>query len=234
MTKLYKNERKLSFMFFVLNSVLIFTYIRFSFIYSISIYISLIYYLIIFLGFHLFENTFTKRFYLRTKIILKAYYNKSQYIKIILWFLLVLTPSLLKYPLVIITVYQPLMLFLYLFEYDKMFLFFFIILLWCFLLFVLNKYKIGLNFLNHCKNYFSRRGCLHYIGNMFGACFNQAINNLNPWAVAGGIFVSLGVNYILTTIDFIMTLGESGSAAAKKAKDVYENSCKFHNIPPDK
>lgn len=167
--KFYENERKISFMFFVLNSLLIFTYIRLSLIYP-SIYISLIYYFVIFLGFHIFENTFTKRFYLRTKIIFKGYYNESQYIKIILWFLLIFIPSLISYPLVMITVCQPLMLFLHLFEYDKIFLFFSTILLWCFLLFLLNRYRIGLNFLKNCKNYFSRRACLHYIGNTFGSC----------------------------------------------------------------
>ena len=115
--KFYINSRKISFMFFVLNSLLIFSYIRLSFVFS-PVYFSLIYYFIIFLGFHVFENTFTKRFYLRTQIILKDYSHNSQYIKIILWILLVFIPSLIKYPLILVTVYQPLMVFFYLFRYN--------------------------------------------------------------------------------------------------------------------
>ena len=170
--KFYINNRKLSFIFFVFNSVLIFSYIRLYFIYA-SIYPSLIYYFVVFLGFHIFENTFTKRFYLRTKAILKGYYNESQYIKIILWFLFVFIPSLISHPLVITLVCQPLMLLSHLLEYDKVFLFFSAILLWCFLLFLMNKYRIGLSFLNNCKNYFSRRACLHYIGYRFWCGYSR-------------------------------------------------------------
>ena len=193
--KFYINSRKISFMFFVLNSLLIFTYITLSFL-SPQIYLSLVYYFMIFLVFHIFENTFTKRFYLRTRIILKDYYHNSQYIKIILWIWLVFIPSLIKYPLILVTVYQPLMVFFYLLRYDKLLFVFSAVLMWCFIIFVMHKYKIGFTFLERCKNYFSRRACLHYIGNMFGATIRTAIGNINPWTVGSSILIGLGVNNI--------------------------------------
>lgn len=93
---LYQSERRFSFMFFLLNCLVIYTYIRLSI--SITFPIALIYYAVIFLGFHLFEETFTKRFLLRTKIILRGYYNNSEFVKIVLWVCFVLIPSLIKPP----------------------------------------------------------------------------------------------------------------------------------------
>ena len=112
---LYRSDRKLSFMFFLFNCLLIYTYIRLSI--DTTFPIALIYYSIIFLGFHIFEETFTKRFLLRTKVILRGYYENSEFVKIILWFFLILIPSLIKHPIIIVSVYQPLMLYCYLFEY---------------------------------------------------------------------------------------------------------------------
>jgi len=227
--KFYINSRKISFMFFVLNSILIFTYIKLSFL-SPQIYPSLVYYFMIFLVFHIFENTFTKRFYLRTRIILKDYYHNSQYIKIILWIWLVFIPSLIKYPLILVTVYQPLMLFFYLLRYDKLLFVFSAVLMWCFIIFVMHKYKIGFTFLERCKNYFSRRACLHYIGNMFGAAIRTAIGNINPWTVGSSILIGLGVNNIPAIINLRSQLIDSGNQAAEGVKKAYETSCIFNSL----
>jgi hypothetical protein len=230
--KFYINSRKISFMFFVLNSLLIFLYIRIS-ILSPPVYLSLVYYFMIFLGFHIFENTFTKRFYLRTRIILKDYYHNSQYIKIILWIWLVFIPSLIKYPLILVTVYQPLMVFFYLFGYNKLLFVFSAVLTWCFIIFVMHKYKIGFTFLERCKNYFSRRACLHYIGNVFGSAIRTAIGNINPWTVGSSILIGLGVNNIPAIIDFKAQLINSGNSAAEGARKAYETSCKFNSLQID-
>ena len=227
----YKGERKLSFMFFVCNCLLIFMYIRLST--NTTFPISLIYYAIIFIGFHIFEETFTKKFYLRTKIILTGYYNNSEFIKIVLWFFLILIPSLIKHPIIISTVYQPLMVYCYLFKYDYILLFLSIIILWCLLLVLMNKYKIARNFLETCKRYFSRRACLHYVGNMFGSTIRKAFQGVNPYKVAGNLTMAIGVSYIPGIYDFRNQLHETGVKAAKAAKNLYENNCIQSNIEID-
>lgn len=98
----------------------------------------------------------------------------------------------------VVSVCQPLMLYCYLFEYNHILLFFFIIIVWCGLLVLFNKYKIGFNFLYKCKIYFSRRACLHYIGNTIGAALRKMFTNIDPRHIAGTIVISLGVNNLPT------------------------------------
>jgi len=160
----YETERKLAFLFFLLNLFFIVMYIRWSI--NVHIQLALLYYAMLFIGFHIFEETFTKRFYLRTKIIITGYYKKSELFKLVLWFFLIFIPSLIKHPIVIFTVYQPLMFHCYLFEYDFLLLFFFIYILWVGLLFLPVNFKITWIFLTTCQIYFSRRACLHYVGNI--------------------------------------------------------------------
>ena len=97
----YETERKLAFLFFLLNLFFIVMYIRWSI--NAHIQLALLYYAMLFIGFHIFEETFTKRFYLRTKIIITGYYKKSVLFKLVLWFFLIFIPSLIKHPIVIVT-----------------------------------------------------------------------------------------------------------------------------------
>jgi len=228
---LYQSERKFSFMFFLLNCLLIYTYIRFSI--STTFPIALVYYAIIFLGFHIFEETFTKRFLLRTKIILRGYYNNSEFVKIVLWLFFVLIPSLIKPPIIVVSVCQPLMLYCYLFEYNYTLLFFSILILWCGLLVLLSKYKIGFNFLYKCKIYFSRRACLHYIGNTLGSAFTRMFSGVKPSHVVGTIILSLGINNIPTLFDYQDELNKLGKKAAETVKLDYQETCAKAKVPVD-
>ena len=63
------------------------------------------------------------------------------------------------------------------------------ILLWCFALFIMHRYKIGSAFLKKCLNYFSRRACLHYVGNTFGTAICVAVGKINPRSI--GVLVLL-------------------------------------------
>lgn len=119
---LYKVKRKLSFICFIFNCLLIFTYIRFFIETTVSFVLT--YYLIIFLGFHIFEKTFTKMFYLRTLVIIKEYYKNFEILKIILWVFLIFIPSLLKEPIIIVSVVQPLLLYCYFNKHDYILFFF--------------------------------------------------------------------------------------------------------------
>ena len=155
------------FVFYVFNSILVFSYIRFFV--DNGLPLSIFYFVNLFVGFHVFKRTFSTRHTLRTKSILLTYYKKSEFIKIFLWILLIFIPSLIMHVTVLIVVYQPLMMFCFLSHYDTLLTFLSLLLLWCFLLFLMNKYDFGHEFLKNCLHYFSRRACLHYVGNTFGA-----------------------------------------------------------------
>ena len=58
-----------------------------------SILITYIYYVAIFLCYHIYF-TFSKRFYNRTIVVIKEYLNDSEYLKLILWIFLVFIPAL--------------------------------------------------------------------------------------------------------------------------------------------
>nr|QYB23174.1 hypothetical protein [Nitzschia traheaformis] len=160
-------DKRISFILFFLNCFILFFYVRVAL--PERPVLSLYYYFIIFLGFHAFEGTFSKRFYLRTRIIIMGYCKDFAFIKLFLWVCLVLLPSLIMYGPVIFTVYYPVVLFCYLFEYDIILFFLILIFLWCCLITLMNRYRFGLNYLKFILNYFSRRACLHYVGNAFGS-----------------------------------------------------------------
>lgn len=68
--------------------------------------------------------------------------------------------------------------------------------LWCILLVLFNKYKIGSKFLHKCKIYFSRKACLHYVGNSLGAKLRSRFSAFSITTFAITVLVSLAVNNV--------------------------------------
>lgn len=234
--RLYEKKRKLSFAFFISNYLTLYVYVRLSFVY-LPYYSGLVYYFTIFLGFHLFKNTFSKRFCLRTKVILKGYYVKSQYMKIVLWFLLVFIPSLISHPIVMFTVCQPLLLFSYLFMYYKVFLFFFTSTVWCFLLFLMNKYEVKIDFLKACLDYFSRRACLHYVGNMFGSSIKSMFSKITPARVlltaAGSGAVLISNIIVPPVVESMVQIHDDSPDIMAKAEKKHRDFCNDYKLKVD-
>ena len=125
------------------------------------------YYISIFLSYH-FYFTFSKRFYSRTIVVVKKYLNSSDYLKLILWIVLVFITALLGEVFIFWTVFNALFAFSLVTENYVLFFFLLIQWIWIFILIFLNKFNICNNFLSKILNYFSRKACLHYIGNNAG------------------------------------------------------------------
>lgn len=162
---LYSRHRRLAFMSLCFNCLLVYMYIKLSTFSNFPV--SAFYYIIIFIGFHLFEGTVTARFLQRTKIIFTGYLKSSEYVKAFLWVFLVFIPSFMTHPVPLFMVCQPLILHAYLFHFDYILCGLSMLYFWCILLGLANRFGIGISFLRKCSNYFTRRACLHYIGHVW-------------------------------------------------------------------
>jgi hypothetical protein len=98
---------------------------------------------------------------------------------------------------------------------------------------VLNKYKIGLWFLKSCTNYFSRRACLHYIGNTLGAKLGAAIQAIDPWKLGKAVVLGFSINYASTVYETREEFKYWGEKAAEAAKNQYLNLCNERDLKPD-
>ena len=162
----YYNYKKLSF--FLIHLSLTYYYFFFILTKNISsISMTYFYYGLVFLFYH-FYFTFSKRFYYRTMIVLKNYLNNFEYVKLILWVVLIFIPALLGEAFIFLMVFNPLFAFSLATANFKLFFFLLIEWVWMFGLIFSNKFNIFNHFLLKIQNYFSRKGCLHYIGTTQG------------------------------------------------------------------
>jgi hypothetical protein len=101
-------------------------------------------------------------------IVLKNYLNNFEYVKLILWVVLIFIPALLGEAFIFLMVFNPLFAFSLATANFKLFFFLLIEWVWMFGLIFSNKFNIFNHFLLKIQNYFSRKGCLHYIGTTQG------------------------------------------------------------------
>lgn len=172
------------------------TYKTFVLIFTKSITTNSIYYYytLLFFGYHV-NFTFSKRFCIRTIVVIKSYLRKSEYIKLFLWVIFVFLTALIIEPFVFLCVFYPLI--IYSAFNQKFILFFFLLLLWFWILFLIicNKYKICTDILLKMQNYFTSKAARHYIGNTIGKIALKQAKTLTPISVIiaatsllGGVF----------------------------------------------
>jgi hypothetical protein len=135
------------------------------------------YYFSIFLSYHFYFNL-SKRSYCRTIIVIKKYLNASEYFKFILWIVFVLIPALLGETFIFLVVFNSLFVFSLVTANFKLFFFLFIEWIWIFILLYSNLFNIFNNFLSVVQNYFSRKACLHFIGNTIGSKLPSSLGPL--------------------------------------------------------
>lgn len=168
----YKYFRLSFFLLYVSLTYLYFFVILTKTVSSISM--TYCYYISTFLCYHLYF-TFSNRFYSRTIIIIKKYLKSSEYFKLILWIVLVFIPALFGETFIFLMVFNPL--FAFSIATGNFMLVFFLLILWIwiFILIFFNEFKIFTNFLFKIQNYFSRKACLHFIGNHPGKEFCRKV-----------------------------------------------------------
>jgi hypothetical protein len=151
------------------------------------------YYFFIFLFYHLYF-TASKRFYSRTIVVIKSYLNGSEYFKLILWIVLVFITALFGEAFIFLMVFTPLLGFSLVTENFTLLFFLLIQWIWLIGLIFTNTFNIFTNFLSKIQKYFSRKACLHYIGNNPGAAASHKIGTYLVWAPVT-LSVPAGIGY---------------------------------------
>lgn len=111
-----------------------------------SITVTYFYYGLVFLLYH-FYFTFSKRFYCRTLIVIRNYLNNFEYVKFILWVVLILIPALFGEAFIFLMVFNPLFAISLATANFKLFFFLLMEWIWLFGLIFSNKFNIFNHFL---------------------------------------------------------------------------------------
>jgi hypothetical protein len=127
-----------------------------------------VFYLSVFIVYH-YYYTFTRRFTLRVKVIIKRFWFSKSFLKLILWGFFILLPTLLNNRFIVYVVFSQLLGTALLSRHIVVSALLSLLCFWfCFLaiscyfnLFAKTRHRIVL--------YFSRRACLHFIGNTPGS-----------------------------------------------------------------
>jgi len=172
----YKEHKGFSFFFLYFVFYLMFFYcISNGNITISSTFFSYIFYLAVFFSYH-YYFTFTQRFLLRSYLVVKGFFPsdssikfRDSLIKLILWVFFVLLPTLINNAFIFFLVFNQFVL-LALLVGNRILLFFLALLyIWFSFLSISNYFKVFIKVRQKVLKYFSRRACLHFIGNNAGS-----------------------------------------------------------------
>ena len=151
-----------------------------------SLVITYLYYFLVFIFYHLYF-TVSKRFYSRTVVVIRGYLRSSEHLKLFLWIVLVFISSLFGGEIFIfLMVFSPLLSLSLMVANFKVFFFLLIQWIWILGLVFSNRFSIFTDSLSSIRDYFSRRACLHYIGNNTGS-------KISPLGLAALMPLGMGI-----------------------------------------
>lgn len=180
------NRKKMCFLFIWvgLTTTYFFCVLEFT---SKIIAIGYSYHLLVFTFYHIIF-TFSRHHFLRALVIIKGYLSSQDFTKLGLWFFLIFFCSLLAEPFIILAVLIPL--FIAGLAAANYVLVLFLFLMWCWLFFltVSNWFTLFTVLLEDILRYFSRRACLHFVGNGAGS---TTASKAGPFVVMAPVAVSL-------------------------------------------
>jgi hypothetical protein len=173
------------------------------------------------------NDSFTNRFWLRTKIVLVRFIKKNEFTKTCLWILFVFVTCLIQNPVIFNFLYRPLFLYSVMFECSMLTSFFFLHILWCFFILILNKYKTprSKNILEYFLNYFSRSACLHFIGNDFGSRFEEVYGPKITTVITTQLALYCGLNgidYFNNHLNYVHSYANIAKVSAE-THEIYKN-----------
>jgi hypothetical protein len=171
------------------------------------------FYVTLFLSYNWYY-TFSKRFMLRSYSVVKTYFTARSFLKIILWTFFVLFPTAMNSPFVFLMIYHQLIVLSWIGSQTTVQTILVIVYFWYCFLGISHYFHIFLNVREKILNYFSRRACLHFIGNVPG-------KNLT---FQGGLKIgaAIGVAILPSTMAHIDTGYTAASHKAEAAVNVYK------------
>jgi hypothetical protein len=138
-----------------------------------AVFCMYLYYFIVFVIYHSYFS-FSKVYFIRAVVVIKGYAKLSEYFKIILWFFIILIPSLFIDNFIILFCFNQVLVFSITMGHTIIFFFFLLIWCWIFFLIICTKFGVCIPFLKRVQKYFTRRGTLHYLGNNVGSSLKKA------------------------------------------------------------
>lgn len=140
------------------------------------IYLFYFYHFLLFMSYH-YYFTFSKRFFFRILVILKGYLTKSEYPKLFSWIIFVLLTSLLAEKPVFLLIFTQLWVASSAKGHFVLLSILSIIWIWIIVLILCNRYEMGTRLLSKVQQYYSRRACLHFIGNTIGSKIGKKLGS---------------------------------------------------------
>jgi hypothetical protein len=164
----YKGQKGFSFFFLYFAFYFMYFYCVSSDNITISsTLLSYIFYLALFFSYH-YYFTFTQRFILRSYSVVKVFFRSYSLIKLILWVFFILFPTLINNVFIFFLVFNPFLLLTLLAGHTIILFFLTLLYIWFSFLSISNYFKLFPKVRQEIVKYFSRRACLHFIGNSAG------------------------------------------------------------------
>lgn len=165
----YKQQKVLSFFLLYCAIYLFYFYCLYNdYINISSILLSYLFYLSVFFLYHCYF-TFTQRFILRSYSIVKVFLSSYSLLKLLLWVFFVLFPTLVNNLFIFFLIFNQLLLLAFLSNHTTILFFLTLLWLWFSFLSISNYFDLFPKLRQEIVKYFSRRACLHFIGNSAGS-----------------------------------------------------------------
>jgi len=165
----YKEQKGFSFFFLYFALYFMYFYCVSSDNITISsTLLSYIFYLTLFFAYH-YYFTFTQRFILRSYSVVKVFFCSYSLIKLILWVFFILLPTLINNVFIFFLVFNQFLLLTLLAGHTIILFFLTLLYIWFSFLSISNYFKLFPKVRQEIVKYFSRRACLHFIGNSAGS-----------------------------------------------------------------
>ena len=178
----YKWQKKVSFFFLYFAIYLFYFYCVYNDkVNTSSIVLSYTFYLSLFFLYHWYF-TFTQRFILRSYSVIKVFIRSYSLVRLVLWVFLILLPTLVNNLFIFLLIFNQLLLLAFLANHVTILFFLTLLWLWFSFLSISSYFKLFPKVRQEIVKYFSRRACLHFIGNSAGS-------NLSP--ILSAILVGL-------------------------------------------
>ena len=168
----YTSHKILSFFFLYVVFYVLYFYSISKITAISSTLLSYFFYLSLFFLYH-FYFTFTKQFILRTYSIIKFFFVSSRFMKLVLWVLFILFPTLVNNLFVFLLVFNQLLVLAFLADHTIILFYLILLYIWFSFLSISNYFNVFSKVRRKIVKYFSRKACLHFIGNAPGSKLSE-------------------------------------------------------------
>ena len=164
----YTSHKIVSFFFLYATLYVLFFYCIYNIESISSTFFSYAFYLSLFFLYH-YYFTFSQRFLLRAYSIIRTFLKTEAFLKLNLWVVFILFPSLVNNIFIFFLVFNQLLVLALVANHHIILAFLSLLWIWFCFLSISNYFKLFPKIRKKILKYFSRKACLHFVGNSLGA-----------------------------------------------------------------